>query len=177
MKSLENNIREIIETFDSEPSREGLKDTPKRYIKFLEEFTKRKEFNFTTFDSEGMNEMIIQRDIPFYSLCEHHLAPFFGFATVAYIPSSKIVGLSKLARTVEYYASGFQNQERITQQIADKLESELNPLGVAVSITAEHLCMAMRGVKKQGAKTTTQCLRGVFFSNPETRREFIQFVK
>jgi GTP cyclohydrolase IA len=169
----EHNVSRILQAIGENPERQGLKDTPKRYMKFLKEFTEPKEFKFTTFDSEGMSEMIIQKDIPFYSLCEHHMAPFFGTATVAYIPSKRIVGLSKLARVVDMFANRLQNQERITQQIADKIQDELAPIGVAVSLTAEHMCMSMRGVKKTGAKTTTQCLKGAFLNNPVCRAEFI----
>jgi GTP cyclohydrolase I len=146
-------------------------------MKFLKEFTTPQEFNFTTFESEGMSEMIVQRNIPFYSLCEHHIAPFFGFATVAYIPNKKIVGLSKLSRVVDYYANRLQNQERITQQITDRLNKELTPVGVAVSLTAEHLCMSMRGVKKLGAKTTTQSLTGEFLTNDTVRNEFLALLR
>ena len=172
----EDNITRLLEYIGEDVHREGLKDTPKRYIKFLKEFLFKNEFNFTTFDSEGMDQMIVQKNISFHSLCEHHLAPFFGTATVAYIPNGKIVGLSKLARVVEYYASNLQNQERITQQIADRLCQELNPLGVAISIEAEHMCMSMRGIKKAGAKTTTQCLKGVFLTDVQTRTEFMQII-
>lgn len=173
---VEDNVRRIIQYIGDDVNREGLKDTPKRYMKFLTEFLQTKEFNFTTFDSEGMDQMIVQKDIHFFSLCEHHLAPFFGTATVAYIPSKKIVGLSKLSRVVEHYASRLQNQERITQQIADRLEQELSPIGVAVSLTAEHLCMSMRGIKKIGAKTTTQCLKGKFMTDHQVRAEFMQLL-
>jgi GTP cyclohydrolase I len=173
---IEDNVRRIIQYIGEDVDREGLKETPKRYAKFLREFLEEKEFNFTTFDSEGMDQMIVQRDIHFFSLCEHHLAPFFGTATIAYIPSKKIVGLSKLARVVDHYANRLQNQERITQQIADRIEEELEPLGVAVSLTAEHLCMSMRGVKKPGAKTTTQCLKGRFMTDQQTRSEFMRLI-
>lgn len=172
----EDNITRLLEYIGEDVDREGLKDTPKRYIKFLKEFLSKKEFNFTTFDSEGMDQMIVQKNISFHSLCEHHLAPFFGTATVAYIPNGKIVGLSKLARVVDYYASNLQNQERITQQVADRLFEELNPLGVAVSLEAEHMCMSMRGIKKAGAKTTTQCLKGIFLKDLQTRNEFMQII-
>ncbi len=173
---IEDNVKRILQYIGEDVHREGLQETPKRYAKFLKEFLSPKEFTFTTFSSEGMDQMIVQKDISFFSLCEHHLAPFFGTATVAYIPNDKIVGLSKLSRTVEHYASRLQNQERITQQIADRLFEELQPKGVAVSLTAEHLCMAMRGVKKVGAKTTTQRLLGQFMTSPEARAEFMRLV-
>ena len=172
----ENKFRDILSYLGEDVTREGLKDTPKRYIKFMEEFLKPKEFNFTTFDAEGTDEMIVQTNIPFYSLCEHHIAPFFGYANVAYIPEGKIVGLSKLARVVDLYANRFQNQERITTQIADRLFKELNPKGVAISLKAQHLCMCMRGVKKHDTWTITTKLLGNFKSNPEVKQEFLKYI-
>jgi GTP cyclohydrolase I len=171
----EQHMKAIIGMFDN-ADREGLKETPKRYIKFLSEFLEPQPFNFTTFDAEGTDTMVMQVNIPFYSLCEHHLAPFFGTAAVAYIPNGRIVGLSKLARTVDYYARRFQNQERITKQVANRLMDELNPLGVGVSITAQHLCMAMRGVKKHDTHTTTTELTGLFRTNLGARTEFLNAV-
>ena len=173
---IEDHVRRVLQYFD-DPNREGLKETPKRYIKFLKEFLGKDEFNFTTFDSEGMDQMIIQTNIPFYSLCEHHLAPFFGHAHVAYIPNGKIVGLSKLARTVDYYARNFQNQERITTQVAERLQKELKAKGVAVVITAQHLCMSMRGIKKHDTWTTTSKMLGVFKDNINARQEFLNLIK
>jgi len=176
--TLDETIRhasKMIEYFD-DINREGLRDTPRRYIKFLTEFLSPDDFNYTTFDSEGMDQMIVQTDIPFYSLCEHHLAPFYGVGHIAYIPNGKIVGLSKLARTLEYYARGFQNQERITTQVADRLQSELSPLGVAVVVKAQHLCMAMRGVKKHNTWTTTSCVRGMFKEDLNCRNEFLSLI-
>jgi GTP cyclohydrolase IA len=176
MNKLEKNVYNILAHFDN-PEREGLKETPKRYIKFLKEFLTPKEFNFTVFDAEGTDEMIIQTNIPFYSLCEHHMAPFFGVAHVAYIPEDKIVGLSKLARVVDLYANRLQNQERITTQIAERLMKELNPKGVAVSMKAQHLCMCMRGVKKHDTWTTTSKMVGVFKENMNCRQEFLNLIK
>lgn len=172
----EEHVRALLTYFGEDAAREGLLDTPKRYVKFFEQFFTKEDFNFTTFDSEGMDEMIIQKDIPFFSLCEHHVAPFFGTATVAYIPNGQIVGLSKLARTVQHYAHNLQNQERITQQIAERLEEELHPVGIAVSVTARHFCMEMRGVKTTGVETTTTKLIGAFKDEHETRAEFMSFV-
>lgn len=171
---IEDNVLRILEYFD-DATREGLRDTPKRYIKFLKEFLSPPDYNFTCFDNDGTDQMIVQSNIPFYSLCEHHLAPFHGVAHVAYVPNDKIVGLSKLARTVEYYSRRFQNQERITMQVANKLMSELNAKGVGVIIQAEHLCVAMRGVKKHNTKTTTSALLGVF-KTIETRNEFLHII-
>lgn len=172
----ENNFRRILEYLGEDPTREGLLDTPKRYVKFMEQFLEKPEFNFTAFENEGTDEMVIQKDIHFFSLCEHHTAPFFGKAHVAYIPGEKIVGLSKLARTVRHYASNFQNQERITTQIVERLEKELNPKGVAVMLEAKHLCMEMRGVKTHDTSTITTKLTGSFKDNHDTRNEFIQMV-
>lgn len=174
---VEDNFTRILQYLGEDVKREGLKDTPKRYIKFLKEFLTPKEFNFTTFDAEGTDEMIIQTNIPFYSLCEHHIAPFFGVANVAYIPKNRIVGLSKLARVVDLYANRLQNQERITTQIVERLMNELEPLGVAVSMKAQHLCMCMRGVKKHDTWTTTSKMSGVFRDDLNARNEFLNYIK
>jgi GTP cyclohydrolase I len=173
----EKHFREILIHLGEDPNREGLIDTPKRYIKFLKEFLSPKDFNFTTFTNEETDEMIVQKNIPFYSLCEHHIAPFFGTGCIAYIPDGKIVGLSKLARTLDLYANRLQNQERITTQIAERLMNELNPKGVAVSLNAQHLCMCMRGVKKHDTFTTTTKLLGVFKTNDAARNEFLSYIK
>ena len=175
-QTLERSVRNILNEFDN-TEREGLKDTPKRYIKFLREFLSPPEFNFTAFDAEGTDEMIVQSNIPFYSLCEHHIAPFFGVAHIAYIPNKKIVGLSKLARTLELYSRRLQNQERITSQIAERLMNELNPLGVGVVLKAQHLCMSMRGVKKHDTHTTTSKLLGFFKEDLNCRNEFLSLIK
>lgn len=174
--AVEENVVRILQYLGQDTNREGLKETPKRFIKYLKEITTPQEFNFTTFQNEGIDEMIIQTDIPFYSMCEHHLAPFFGTANVAYIPNDKIVGLSKLARTVDTYAKALQNQERITSQIAYRLENELKPKGVAVSLKAKHLCMCSRGVYKE-AFTITNKLIGAFKEQSEVRNEFLSFIK
>jgi len=174
---VQDNLVRIFQYLGEDPTREGLKETPKRYLKFMDEFLNPPPFNFTAFDSEGMDEMIIQTNIPFYSLCEHHLAPFFGVGHIAYIPNGKIVGLSKLARTLETYSRRLQNQERITQQVADRLMNELNPLGVAVVLKAQHLCMAMRGVKKHDVYTTTSKMVGIFKEDDMPRHEFMSMIK
>ena len=173
----EENFKQILQFLGEDTEREGLKETPKRYIKFLLQFLEPKEFKFTSFDAEGTDEMIIQTNIPFYSLCEHHVAPFFGVANVAYIPGKKIVGLSKLARTVDLYSNKLQNQERITKQIAERLEKELNPKGVAVTMKAQHLCMCMRGVKKPDTWTITSKMLGVFKTDLNCRNEFLNLIK
>jgi GTP cyclohydrolase I len=177
INSNEWHFQQILKGIGENPQREGLKETPKRYIKFLKEFLEVKEFNFTCFDSEGTDEMIIQTNIPFYSLCEHHTAPFFGIANIAYIPSNKIVGLSKLSRCVDLYANRLQNQERITTQIAERIQLELNPIGVAVHLKAQHLCMCMRGVKKHDTWTSTTKLLGVFKQDEKARNEFLSYIK
>lgn len=157
--------------------RDGLKETPARYLKFLHEFCSYDEPKYTTFESESYDQMIVQTDIPFYSLCEHHVVPFFGVAAVAYLPNKKIVGLSKIARTVEYYSRNLQNQERITTQVAERLSEELSPFGVGVILKARHMCMEMRGVKKPGTFTTTSALLGVMRSDENARQEFLSFVR
>ena len=177
INSAEWHFQQILKILGEDVNREGLIETPKRYVKFMREFLEPKEFNFTTFDSEGTDEMILQTNIPFYSLCEHHTAPFFGVANIAYIPNGKIVGLSKLARTVDLYANRFQNQERITTQIAEKIQKELNPLGVAVTLKAQHLCMCMRGVKKHDTWTMTSKMLGLFKEDMNARNEFLNLIK
>lgn len=173
----EKAVRDLLSALGEDLDREGLQDTPKRVAKFYDQFLSKEEFNFTVFASEGYDEMIIQKDIPFFSLCEHHMAPFFGTATVAYIPSGKIVGLSKLARAVEHYAQRLQNQERITTQVAERLQEELEPQGVAVILTARHFCMEMRGVKTHGVNTTTSKLMGAFKDEHDTRAELMSLMK
>lgn len=170
---IENFLTELGE----DPTREGLKETPARFMKFYNEFLSPPEFKFTTFENDGSDEMIIVKDIPFYSICEHHLAPFFGTAHVAYIPKERIVGLSKLPRTVEMFARRLQNQERITKQVADLIMKELNPKGVAVVLNARHMCMEMRGVRKTGCSTTTSTMLGVFKEDMNCRQEFLNLIK
>jgi len=176
-KSISENVVRVLEYLGEDAGREGLQETPARYIKFLEEFTSPEDFKMTTFDGESYDEMVVQSGIPFFSLCEHHMVPFFGTAAVAYIPGKKIVGLSKLARTVEWFSRRLQNQERITQQIAHKIQETLSPLGVAVVIRARHLCMEMRGVKKHDTWTTTSKLMGRFKESAEARAEFFKIIE
>lgn len=174
---IEDNVVRILQYFGEDPNREGLKDTPKRFIKFFQEFLNPPEWKCTTFEGEGYDEMIVQTNIPFYSLCEHHIAPFFGKGHIAYIPDKKIVGLSKLARTLETYSRRLQNQERITQQVAEFLQKQLNPKGVAVVLSAQHMCMEMRGVKKHNTFTTTSKMIGFFKDSEKTRAEFLKLIK
>lgn len=170
------HIKEVLTLLGEDTGREGLKDTPVRYAKALTEITKPKPFKFTTFDAEGTDEIVIVKEIPFYSLCEHHLLPFYGVGHIAYIPSDKIIGLSKLPRTLDLYASGLQNQERITKQVALRLQDELKPKGVAVTLNATHLCMCMRGVKKHNTVTITSKLLGVFKDNINCRNEYLNLI-
>ena len=170
-------VKALLECIGEDVKREGLIDTPKRYVKFLKEFCTPEKFNFTTFQNEGSDRMIIVKDIPFFSLCEHHLAPFFGTASIAYIPNDKIVGLSKIPRTLDLFARKPQNQERIGKQVADYLMKQLNPKGVAVVIEARHLCVEMRGVEKHNVQTITSEMKGVFMDDLNCRQEFLQLIK
>ena len=175
----EKAVTELLHALGEDPSRDGLKDTPKRVAKaFAENFAglwqKPEDVLTTTFDI-GHEELVIVRDIEVFSHCEHHLTPFHGVAHVGYIPSGKITGLSKIARLVDMYARRPQVQERLTTQIADAMVEILNPLGVIVIIDCEHLCMSMRGVKKSNARTTTSAVRGVL-QNTATRAEAISLI-
>jgi len=171
-------VKTLLMSIGEDVEREGLLDTPKRYVKFLKEFCNPQEFNFTTFENEGSkDEMIIISDIPFFSICEHHLAPFMGFGYIAYIPNTKIVGLSKIPRTLDYYSKRPQNQERITQQVADFLMEKLQPKGVAVVLKARHLCVEMRGVQKHDCWTTTSAMVGGFRNDMNCRQEFLSLIK
>jgi len=178
LEAAEFAMRQFLLAMGQDIDREGLKDTPKRYVKFFNEFLTPDKFNFTTFNSEAYNEMIISSNIPFFSLCEHHLAPFFGTAAIGYIPgdSGRIVGISKLPRTLETFSRRLQNQERITKEVAKEMESKLDAKGVAVVSTARHLCQEMRAVKKSGVMTTTSCMLGVFKEDLNARNEFLKLI-
>lgn len=170
-------VKIILKAMGEDVTREGLIDTPKRYIKFLKEFCSPEEFNMTTFENEGSkDQMIIVADIPFSSICEHHLAPFVGVAHIAYIPNEKIVGLSKLPRTLDHFARRPQNQERITHEVAKYLMEKLQPKGVAVILKAKHMCVSMRGVKKDNCITTTSAMEGCF-NELNCRQEFLNLIK
>lgn len=178
---IEKAVREILIAIGDDPKREGLKDTPKRVARMYEEvfscIGKDPQKAITVFETEGHEEMVILKDIPFYSMCEHHLLPFYGRAHVAYIPKKdRLAGLSKLARVVEMVSRAPQLQERITTQVADTLMRVLKPHGVLVIVDAEHLCMTMRGVKKPGSHMTTSAVRGVFQKNDITRKEALQLI-
>ena len=170
-------VQTLLASIGQDVKREGLIDTPKRYVKFLKEFCAPQKFKFTMFENEGSDRMIIVKDIPFFSLCEHHLAPFFGTAAIAYIPNDKIVGLSKLPRTLDLFARKPQNQERIGKEVADYLMNKLKPQGVAVMIQARHLCVEMRGVQKHSVQTITSEMRGVFLDDINCRQEFLSLIK
>lgn len=179
---MEEQIRHILKSLGEDPDREGLRKTPARVAEALTYLTRgyqldpEKVINDALF-TEDYEEMIVQKDIDFFSLCEHHLLPFFGKAHVAYIPHHKIVGVSKLARLVDVYARRLQVQERLTNQIATIMMEKLDPLGVAVVIEAEHLCMRMRGVEKQNSVIITSTMLGVFRTRQETRNEFMNLIR
>jgi GTP cyclohydrolase I len=180
--SMEEQIRHILKSLGEDPEREGLVKTPHRVAEALTFLTRgydmdpAKVINDALF-TEDYQEMIVQKDIDFFSLCEHHMLPFFGKAHVAYIPHHKIVGISKLARLVDVYARRLQVQERLTNQIATIIMEKLEPLGVAVVIEAEHLCMRMRGVEKQNSMVITSTLLGAFQNRQETRNEFMTLIR
>ena len=181
-QDLVKGILEHIEPDQKKGLREGLKNTPKRVVESWDEiysgYNKNpKEILDATFNGEGYDGIVLLKDIEFYSTCEHHLLAFTGKAHVAYIPTDKIVGISKLARLVEVYAKRLQNQERITTQVADALIDHLKPLGAAVIIEASHSCMGCRGVKKNHAIMTTSAMRGVFFDKAEARAELMRLIK
>ncbi len=179
----ERIIEDLLEFIGENPTREGLQNTPKRVLDAWKEWTSGYAIDpaslLTEFKdgSENYDEMIVEKDLPFFSHCEHHLAPFFGTATIAYIPNKKVVGLSKLARVLDVFAKRLQVQERLTVQIADCLIKNLDCLGVGVVIKARHLCMESRGVSKQGHHTVTSALRGVFFEQDRVRNEFLAIAK
>jgi GTP cyclohydrolase IA len=174
-------FRAILAWVDPEPFRAGTADTPRRAAAALWELTRGYEENpyeiLATFAAENYDEMVVVRDVPFYSLCEHHLLPFHGKAHVGYVPDGRIVGLSKIPRVVNAYARRLQVQERLTDQIASCLEEVLQPRGVIVVVEAEHLCMSMRGVQTPGATTITSALRGVLLTKPEARAEALEFFR
>jgi GTP cyclohydrolase I len=179
---LERLIRDVLKEIGEDPSREGLEKTPERAAKAYRYLTSgyRQDagevLNGALF-TEEYDEMVVVKDIDFYSLCEHHCLPFFGKCHVAYMPSRRIVGLSKIARLVEMYSRRLQVQERLTTQIAQTIHEVLQPRGVAVVMEALHLCMLMRGVEKQNSKAVTSAMLGAFRENPETRAEFMQLIK
>lgn len=179
-EKIKEGVRLILEGIGEDITREGLLETPDRIARMYEELAAgytdkaanhlQKRFHVKT------NDMVLEKDIPFYSFCEHHMLPFYGTAAIAYIPNDEVVGLSKIARTLEVFAKRFQLQERLTAQVADAFMEELKPQGVMVLVEAEHLCMTMRGIKKPGTKTTTAVTRGVFDSNPDLQTQFYRML-
>jgi GTP cyclohydrolase I len=181
-KSVAYHIREIIKLIGEDPEREGLRKTPERYEKALKFLTNGYHqnvdhlLNGATF-SVAYDEMVVVKDIEFFSLCEHHLLPFFGKAHIAYLPTKKVIGLSKVARLVNMFARRLQIQERMTSEIAEAIQEKIAPQGVGVIIEARHLCMQMRGVEKQHGQAVTSAMLGEFRSNKQTRDEFLSLVR
>jgi len=180
-KKIEKGVKLILEGIGEDTERPGIKETPRRIAKLYEEIflglkTPTDEI-LTPIEGESHDEMVLLKDIPFYSICEHHLLPFIGMAHVAYIPSKgKIVGLSSLANAVEIFAKRPQVQERLTTQLADLIMKKLKPRGTMVIIDAEHLCLSMRGIKKPGARTVTSAVRGIFRTKTSTRSELLDLI-
>lgn len=177
---IEKIIKELILALGENPAREGLRETPGRvarsYEKLFGGYLQNPKNLITVFDNEGYNEMIIAKDIDFYSFCEHHLLPFYGRAHIGYIPQIKIIGISKLPRLLDIFSRRLQNQERITKQVADTLNDLLKPRGVGVVIEAEHMCMKIRGVEKQNCKISTSSFAGLFIKDQKTRNEFLRLI-
>ena len=166
-------VRALLIALGQDPSSEHLRDTPRRVAAAYAEMLTSEAFTLTTFpNDEGYDELVLARDLPFQSLCEHHLLPFSGVAHIGYLPGSRILGLSKLSRVLDRFARGLQVQERLTKQVADCLQQTLQPKGVAVVLEAEHQCMSLRGVRAHGSRTVTSALHGLLRDNPATRGEF-----
>ena len=181
-KKLASNIKSVLSEIGENTERDGLLKTPERVAKSMEFLTNGYDKNpaeilKSAMFAEDYSQMVLVKDIELYSLCEHHMLPFFGKAHVAYIPNGNIVGLSKIPRIVDVFARRLQVQERLTDEIKDCLQDTLNPRGVAVVIEAQHLCMQMRGVEKQHSSTTTSAFSGIFMSDEKTRSEFINLIK
>lgn len=180
-ENIERAVEQILLAIGEDPEREGVKNTPARVARMYEELfwgmnTDPRDFLDVSF-TEYHDELVLVKDIPIYSMCEHHFLPFYGVAHIAYIPKGgKVVGISKLARVAEAYAHRPQLQERLTSQIADCIYEALNPMGVGVVIQAEHMCMTMRGVKKPGSITVTSAVRGIFETRPQTRAELFSLI-
>ena len=178
LRAAREAVRDLLAALGRDVSEDGLRETPRRVVAAYAQLLTPEPFSLTTFPNDaGYDELVVVRDIPFHSLCMHHLLPFGGVAHVAYLPGERIVGLSKLARVVELFARDLQLQERLTMQVARFLEEHLEPKGVGVVIEAEHLCMSLRGVQKAGARTTTSALLGLLRDDPRTRQEFLSLVK
>ena len=175
---IKQGVRMVLEGIGENIGREGLRETPERVARMCEEIFggMRKKPEITLLESDSHDEIVLVRDIPFYSICEHHLLPFLGVAHVAYLPDQKLMGISKLARIVDIYSRRLQVQERLTTDVAECIMSSIKPLGALTIIEAEHLCMTMRGVKKPGATTVTSVVRGIFRENPATRAEAMSLI-
>lgn len=181
-ENLSNHYTDVLKQIGEDPNREGLVKTPERVAKALQFLTHGYDLNPDQIIQEAIfqeeySEMVIVKDIEVYSMCEHHMLPFFGKAHIAYIPDGKIVGLSKIPRVVDAFARRLQVQERLTIEIRDCIERALNPKGVAVVIECSHMCMQMRGVQKQNSVTTSSAFTGIFLSNDSTRKEFINLIQ
>jgi GTP cyclohydrolase I len=179
---IEAHYKDILRDLGEDPKREGLLKTPKRVAKALAELTSGYRVNLDALINKALftecyDEMVLVRDISFYSMCEHHMLPFFGRAHVAYIPNTKIIGLSKIPKIVEVFARRLQVQERLTREVADTLNDKLKPRGVAVVMEARHMCMEMRGAESHHSPTTTSCMLGVFQKDARTRKEFLELAK
>jgi len=175
-------VRELLAKLGEDPDREGLRNTPRRVEKALRFLTSGYQADVNAIINDALftvdyNEMVIVKDIDFYSLCEHHLLPFFGKCHIAYIPKGKVIGLSKIPRLVDVFARRLQLQERLTSQIAETIRETLQPMGVAVVIEATHLCMSMRGVEKQNSFAVTSAMHGIFRDNARTRMEFLELIR
>ena len=176
--AVQRAARDLLRALGTDVDAEGLEETPRRVADAYAELLTPQPFRATTFpNDQGYDELIVARSIPFHSLCMHHLLPFQGVAHIGYLPGERIIGLSKLGRVVEYFSRDLQIQERLTTQVADWLERELEPKGVGVVLEAEHLCMSMRGVQSFGAKTVTSALHGLVRNDPRTRQEFLACTK
>ncbi|HET7654344.1 MAG TPA: GTP cyclohydrolase I FolE [Acidimicrobiales bacterium] len=172
-RAAERAVRDLLVALGKDPTDEHTHDTPRRVVSAFTEMLTPRSFNLTTFpNDEGYDELVLARDIPFHSLCQHHMLPFKGVAHVGYLPGDRILGLSKLARVVELFARDLQVQERLTKQVADWLQSALAPKGVGVVLEAEHLCMSLRGVQASGSRTITSALHGILRSDQRSRAEF-----
>ncbi|CAG1009832.1 MAG: GTP cyclohydrolase I FolE [Candidatus Methanoperedens sp.] len=177
---IKGGVRNILRAIGEDPEREGLRETPRRIAQMYEEIFNGyndMDFNLTVFDNPGYDEMITESNLYFYSMCEHHMLPFFGTAHIGYIPNGKIFGLSKLGRIVDFYAKKLQLQERMTTEIADFLMEKIEPKGCIVVVEAEHMCMSMRGVKKPDHRTITSAIRGIFKEMKGSREEFLRLIR
>jgi GTP cyclohydrolase I len=179
---MQDTIRQLLADLGEDPSREGLRDTPKRVERAMRFLTSGYQADIDAVINDALfsvdyNEMVIVRDIDFYSMCEHHILPFFGKCHIAYIPQGKVIGLSKMPRLVDIFSRRLQIQERLTNQVADTIRDKVSPLGVAVVMEGTHLCMSMRGVEKQNSYAVTSSMLGVFREDARTRMEFLELIR